>query len=79
MAAKKSSKGIGLNYPAVACAPHRPTREQVDRERRWQAESDLRTLQQAEEIRSDRGRMSYAKRVAAEQVRALSKVSGRKR
>ena len=71
-------RGIGLDSP-MACAPIRQTREQVEREKRWQAESDLRTLQQAEEIRSDRGRMSYAKRVATEQVKALSKVSGRKR
>lgn len=78
--AAKSKKGIGLDRPATACdTAYRPTREQIDRERRYQAESDLRTLQQAEEIKSNRTRMVMAKRVATEQVKALSRVTGRKK
>lgn len=75
MARKSTSKGIGLE---VACSPS-VTRDQRERERRWQAESDLRTLQQAEEIKGDRGRLNMAKRFAAQQVKVLSKVTGRKR
>lgn len=42
--------------------------EDKRREERWQAESDLRTLQEAEEIRGDKKRFERAKRYAKEAV-----------
>ncbi len=47
-------------------------------DKKWQAESDLRTLQAAREIEASRARLSAAKRVADEQMKALSKLTKRK-
>ena len=43
---------------------------------KWRAESDLRTLQQAQEIQRDRARMKAAKCCARDQMKALAKVTG---
>jgi hypothetical protein len=48
-------------------------------EMKWRAEDDLRTLQRAQEIQADKARMGMAKRMAAQQVKALSKVAGKSR
>lgn len=42
---------------------------------KWRAEDDLRALQRAAEIQSDKSRMTAAKAVAKEQMNALSKVA----
>lgn len=47
-------------------------------ERQWKAQSDLRTLAEAEQIRTDRSRLSAAKSEARKQVNSLSKVAKRK-
>lgn len=44
------------------------------RERRWRAESDLRTMKDAAEIQRDKGRMKEMKRVAKEQMNDLKKI-----
>lgn len=74
--AKSKSKGIGL-VREVACAPSpmKATRQQIVQEQRWRAESDLRTLREAEHIRTDPGRVRMARTLASEEVRALSKVA----
>lgn len=43
-------------------------------EARWRAESDLRTLQEAESIKGDPGRMRMMKVLADEQMKALQKI-----
>ena len=48
-------------------------------EARWRAESDLRTLRQAEEIRRDNARLQRASKVAAEEMRALQAIRAIKR
>lgn len=74
--ARGKSKGIGLT--AEICHPiHRPSRADMERERRWRAESDLRTLREAEQIRADRSRVNMAQKVAQEEVRALSRIAGK--
>lgn len=45
-------------------------------EARWRAESDLRTLQEAESIRADSSRLNNAKQHAAKQLQALNSVAG---
>jgi len=45
-------------------------------DKRWRAESDLRTLRDAEEVKADSSRMHAAKAEAKKQMQALSKVSG---
>lgn len=54
-------------------------------EREWRAQSDLRALQQAEEIRKDPGRRRAAEsqarkqlQAAAKQVQSLKKVTGKR-
>lgn len=44
----------------------------------FQAEDDLRTLQRAEEVRSNKTRLNRAKKVANKQMKALKKVAGKK-
>lgn len=43
-------------------------------ENKWRAESDLRTLQSAGEIQADKSRVNAAKKLAAEQAKALTKI-----
>lgn len=61
---KKSSHPIIHEAPALSTAM----------DKKWRTESDLRTLQQAGEIQADRGRVSAAKKLAAEQAKALTKI-----
>lgn len=75
MAKKSSSKGLGLEA-ATASMP-RSSAEQRKQEQRWRAESDLRTLRDAELVKSDPARVRLAKQVAQEEIRALSKVRGK--
>jgi hypothetical protein len=44
-------------------------------DRKWRAESALRTLTEADRIRSDRGLMADVKKQATQQVKTLSKVA----
>ncbi len=75
MAKKSSGKGLGLDAPATCAPVYRQSAADKERERRYRAEDDLRTLQRAEEVRADRSRVTEAKKVAAEQVRALSRIT----
>jgi hypothetical protein len=70
---------------AKAAAPQLPgisadeRRNQAQEEARWRAESDLRTLRQAEEIRRDPSRLKRAATMAAEEMKALQAVRAIKR
>ncbi|MEE9158914.1 MAG: hypothetical protein V3U60_11070 [Gammaproteobacteria bacterium] len=44
-------------------------------EAKWRAEQDLRTLKEAKEIVNDSNRLKRAKKMAAEQIKALAEVS----
>ena len=70
--AKKSSKGIGLDSPH---APMKMSASQRAEESRYRAESDLRTLREAEKVRSDPARVRMAKVIAKEEIQALSRVA----
>jgi len=50
-----------------------PAAVSAAQERKWRAESDLRTLTEAAAIRADKQRVAAAKREAEAQVKALSK------
>jgi hypothetical protein len=70
---------------AADAAPHLPginaaeRRKLAQEEARWRAESDLRTLRQAEEIRRDPARLRQAATMAAEEMKALQAVRAIKR
>lgn len=52
-------------------APYKATAEDKERERRYRAEEDIRTMQRAEEIKKDKERIKAMKDVANEQIKAL--------
>jgi hypothetical protein len=70
---------------ATAAAPQLPgisvaeRRKLAQEEARWRAESDLRTLRQAEEIRRDPSRLKRAATMAAEEMKALQAIRAIKR
>jgi len=45
-------------------------------EERWRAESDMRTLMQAEQIRADPKRLSAAQKMAKDELLKLAPVTG---
>ena len=49
----------------------------VSEMKRFERQDDLRTLQRAEEIKGDSGRMRGAQREAKDQQKALSRIAGR--
>ena len=62
--------------PGISAAERRKLAQD---EARWRAESDLRTLRQAEEIRRDPSRLKRAATMAAEEMKALRAVRAIKR
>lgn len=59
---------------APSCIETKPTKEQVDRERRYRAEDALRALQRAAEVKQDSGLMKDVKNLAKEQMNSLKKI-----
>jgi hypothetical protein len=47
-------------------------------DKKWQAQSDLRTIQEAAQIQANKGRMSAAQKEAQNQMAALSSVAKKK-
>ena len=45
-----------------------------EREKKWRAESDLRTLKEAAEIQRDKERMKAAKNIGKQEMNALKKI-----
>lgn len=82
-AGKASSKGSrrstrgssnSVDGPQLMGMSAAERRKQAQQEARWQAESDLRTLRQADEIRRDPSRLKQAASMAAQEMRALQAV-----
>ena len=79
---RHSSRGSSTAAPAAPQLPGISAAERrklAQEEARWRAESDLRTLRQAEEIRRDPGRLKRAATMAAEEMKALQAVRAIKR
>lgn len=81
--ARSKKKKPATKGKAKAASTPRPTPYPADgltkaqmakQEARWRAESDLRTLQEAESIKGDPGRMRMMKVLADEQMKALQKI-----
>lgn len=71
MAKKKST---GLSTMVDRPMAYKPTAEDKARERRYQAEDDIRTMERAEEIKKDKARVTAMKEVAKEKIQTLKKV-----
>ena len=54
---------------------YRPSKDEIERQRRYKAENALRTIRQADEYRCDKGLMKDVKTLATEQMAALKKVA----
>jgi hypothetical protein len=79
---RRSSRGSSTAAPAAPQLPGISAAERkklAQEEARWRAESDLRTLRQAEEIRRDPSRLKRAATMAAEEMKALQAVRAIKR
>jgi hypothetical protein len=80
-----NSRRTSIGNSATAVAPPLPgisateRRKLAQEEARWRAESDLRTLRQAEEIRRDPARLKRAATMADEEMKALQAVRAIKR
>lgn len=71
MAKKTSSKASSL--PVATDMPvrtYKRSKEDIEREKRYQAESDLRTMQQAKEIGESKERKAAMQALAKEQMKA---------
>lgn len=56
---------------------HEISVEDKEREAKWQAESDLRTLREADDIKGDKGRMTAANKILSEEMTAMGKLKGK--
>lgn len=74
MAKKKSSLKNAIASINAVNSPYKHSKEDIAREKKYQAEDDIRTLQRAEEIKKDKSRMSAAKQMAKSQVQDLKKI-----
>lgn len=63
------------NIKTTEAAPvaYKQSKADMERERKWQAESGMRTLQEAEAIKNDKRRMNDIKALAKEQVKIAQK------
>ena len=58
---------------SVASSPN-VAKEDKEREKKWRAEDDIRTMQRAEEIKRDKERMKNMKSYAKSQMNDLKKI-----
>jgi hypothetical protein len=75
-ARRNASAGATPKLSGISAAERRKLAQE---EARWWAESDLRTLRQAEEIRRDPARLKRAATMADEEMKALQAVRAIKR
>jgi hypothetical protein len=81
----RKQRGTSSRSSAAVAAPQLPgisaaeRRKLAQEEARWRAESDLRTLRQAEEIRQDPARFKQAATMAEDEMKALQAVRAIKR
>lgn len=62
-----------VDYP-TACAPVKPTKQDIERQRRFRAEDALRDMERVEGYKSDKELMKDVKTLAAEKVNNLKKI-----
>ena len=75
----RGSSGVTAVAPPLPGISAAERRKLAQEEARWRAESDLRTLRQAEEIRRDPARLKRAATMADEEMKALQAVRAIKR
>lgn len=68
---KSSKKAIPVRI--VSDAPS-PSTKYAEEDKKWRAQDDMRALQRAKEIESDKARMQAVKSVAKEEMARLKKI-----
>lgn len=63
-----------LPVASTPCYPSKPSKAELDRERRYRAEDGLRSLQRADEVKNNSELMGDIKTLAKEQMAALKKI-----
>lgn len=61
--------------PVAECSPstYKPSKADVDRERRYRAEDGLRAIQRAQEVKADKVLLKDIKALVKEQAKAVNK------
>lgn len=72
--AKKSKLPVASAKPVPVKIVSESPAVDIDREKKWRAEDDMRTMQQAEEIRKDKERMKAMKSMAKQKMNELKKI-----
>lgn len=66
---------LPTNTAAVdKAAAYKPSKQELDRERRYKAEDALRDIERAETHKRDKGLMGDVKQLASEKIECLKKV-----
>lgn len=63
-----------LPVDVPSTASYKPSKLEVERERRYRAESAIRTLKEADEIKRDKDLMKDCKQYVKEQAKTVSKL-----
>lgn len=69
--AKKSSLPVDM---PCASSSYKPSKADVERERRYRAEDALRSIQRADDVKRDKSLMKDVKSLVKEQAKAVSKL-----
>lgn len=75
MAKKKLPTAKYVSDAPAACTAYKQSKEEIARQRRYNAEDAMRTITRAEEIKSDNRLMGDVKSLAKEQMENLKKFS----
>ncbi len=68
-----AKKKVSLPVDVPSTGMYKPSKADVERERRYRAEEGLRALQRAEEFRKDKQCMKDIKALAKEQMKVVTK------
>lgn len=75
---QKTSERVIREHDAVVPGMMRSSKKQREQEEQWRAESDLRTLTEAEEICEDPKRHGAARKMAHEKMESMRRVTRKK-
>lgn len=65
---------LPVEMPSTCTPSYKPNKADVERERRYRAEDALRSIQRADEVRSDKALMKDVKSYVKEQAKIVSKL-----
>lgn len=74
MAKNKLSKVVAKPIPVKIVNDSPKSTAYADEDKKWRAQSDLRTLKEAAEIKADKARMNAAKCCADKEIKSLKSI-----